>query len=90
MSDYSRRLIIKFSLKKQLSSAELAASLANGGAWTNGMPMSMTLGCSSWRQQHHRQRDLGAPAQLHLGSLPDLASTQPSDEELFGKIMHED
>lgn len=57
--------------------------LANSGAWTNGMPMSMTLGCGTW----------GNNSVSHNVTWKDLInttwvsypieSTQPTDEELF-------
>lgn len=60
-----------------------AQCLANSGAWTNGMPMSMTLGCGTW----------GNNSVSHNVTWKDLInttwvsypipSTQPTDEELF-------
>jgi sulfoacetaldehyde dehydrogenase len=64
--------------------------LANSGAWTNGMPMSMTLGCGIGK-------DWGANISSeniswhHLMNVTWIsfptANTQPTDEELFGDIM---
>lgn len=65
-------------------------SLANSGAWTNGMPMSLTLGCGTW----------GGNSVSHNVTWKDflnytyvsfpIESTQPTDEELFGaKIISE-
>lgn len=61
--------------------------LANSGAWTNGMPMSMTLGCGTW----------GNSSVSHNVTWKDLInttwvsypieSTQPTDEELFPKSV---
>ncbi len=57
--------------------------LANSGAWTNGMPMSMTLGCGTWGNNSVSHnvtwKDLINVAWV---SMP-IPSTQPTDEELF-------
>ena len=57
--------------------------LANSGAWTNGMPMSMTLGCGTWGNNSVSHnvtwKDLINVAWV---SWP-IPSTQPTDEELF-------
>ena len=57
--------------------------LANSGAWTNGMPMSMTLGCGTWGNNsvssNVNWKDL---LNFTWVSYP-ISSTQPSDEELF-------
>lgn len=46
--------------------------LANSGAWTNGMPMSMTLGCGSWGgEQHNIECNLGTSIELHLDIVSD-------------------
>lgn len=62
-------------------------SLANSGAWTNGFPMSMTLGCGTW----------GFNSISHNATWKDLLnftymskpipSTQPTDEELFPEAV---
>ncbi|MCT4566116.1 MAG: aldehyde dehydrogenase family protein [Maledivibacter sp.] len=64
--------------------------LANSGAWTNGMPMTLTLGCGSWGGNISS----GNITWEHLinttwVSAP-IESTQPTDEELFGDIMLKD
>lgn len=62
-----------------------AQSLANSGAWTNGYPMSMTVGCGTW----------GHNSVSHNVTWKDLInftrvsrvipSTEPADEELFSE-----
>jgi sulfoacetaldehyde dehydrogenase len=63
--------------------------LANSGAWTNGMPMTLTLGCGTWGG-NSTTSNINWEHMLNYTwvSFP-IPSTQPSDEELFGAIMHE-
>ncbi len=62
--------------------------LANSGSWTNGMPMTLTLGCGSWggnvASENITWRNL---INVTWVSAP-IESTQPSDEELFGEVMN--
>jgi sulfoacetaldehyde dehydrogenase len=63
--------------------------LANSGAWTNGIPMSLTLGCGTW----------GKNSVSHNVTWKDLInttwvswpipSTQPTDEDLFPASVRE-
>ncbi len=65
--------------------------LANSGAWTNGMPMTMSLGCGTWGG-NSTSENITWKHLLNMTwvSYP-IASTQPSDEELFGaEVMQED
>ncbi len=64
--------------------------LANSGAWTNGMPMSMTLGCGSWGGNSTTSNVTWEHLLNHTWVSYPIPSTQPSDEELFGTIMYED
>jgi len=61
--------------------------LANSGAWTNGLPMSMTLGCGTWGgnsvSHNVTWRDL---LNYTYVSYP-IPSTQPTDEELFDEAI---
>lgn len=61
-----------------------AQSLGNSGSWTNGMPMSMTVGCSTWGgnsvSHNVNWKDL---LNYTYVSFP-IPSTEPTDEELFG------
>jgi sulfoacetaldehyde dehydrogenase len=63
--------------------------LANSGAWTNGMPMTLTLGCGTWGG-NAASENISWKHLLNytLVSTP-IEINKPSDEELFGKIMHE-
>jgi sulfoacetaldehyde dehydrogenase len=63
--------------------------LANSGAWTNGMPMSMTLGCGSWGGNSTTANVTWEHLLNYTWVSFPIPSTQPSDEELFGTIMYE-
>lgn len=67
-----------------------AQSFGNSGSWTNGMPMSMTVGCSTWGgnsvSHNVNWKDL---LNYTYVSFP-IPSTEPTDVELFGeKIIKE-
>jgi len=64
--------------------------LANSGAWTNGMPMSMTLGCGTWGGNSTSSNVTWEHLLNYTWVSYPIPSTQPTDEELFGTIMHED
>ena len=61
--------------------------LANSGAWTNGMPFTLTLGCGTWggniSSENITWRHL---LNMTWVSFP-IASRQPSDEDLFSKAV---
>jgi sulfoacetaldehyde dehydrogenase len=61
--------------------------LANSGAWTNGMPMTLTLGCGTWggnaSSSNITWKDL---LNITWVSSP-IESSMPTNEELFGEIM---
>lgn len=82
--------IIEYATKTKVSRIMVnqPQCLANSGAWTNSMPMSMTLGCGKGKEWggniscdnmswHHLMN-------VTWISFPH-ASNQPTDEELFGK-----
>jgi sulfoacetaldehyde dehydrogenase len=64
--------------------------LANSGAWTNGMPMSMTLGCGSWGGNSVSENVTWKHLLNYTWVAYEIPSTQPTDEQLFGTIMYED
>ena len=64
--------------------------LANSGAWTNGMPMSMTLGCGTWGGNSTSSNVTWEHLLNYTWVSYPIPSTQPSDVELFGSIMYED
>ncbi|EIW20507.1 MULTISPECIES: aldehyde dehydrogenase family protein [Pelosinus] len=61
--------------------------LANSGAWTNGMPMTLTLGCGTWggnaSSSNITWKDL---LNITWVSSP-IEHNMPTDEEIFGEIM---
>ena len=58
-------------------------SLSNSGSWTNGMPMTLTLGCGTWGG-NIASENINWKHLLNTTwvSFP-IADKQPSDEELF-------
>jgi sulfoacetaldehyde dehydrogenase len=64
--------------------------LANSGAWTNGMPMSMTLGCGPWGGNTTNANVTWEHLLNYTWVSYPIPSTQPTDEELFGKVMDEE
>ena len=59
--------------------------LANSGAWTNGMPMSLTLGCGSWGGNSTSSNVTYEHMLNYTWVSYPVESNKPSDEELFGK-----
>ncbi len=64
--------------------------LANSGAWTNGMPMSMTLGCGTWGGNTSSSNITWEHLLNYTWVSYPIPSTLPTDLELFGKVMQED
>jgi sulfoacetaldehyde dehydrogenase len=64
--------------------------LANSGAWTNGMPMSMTLGCGSWGRTSTTANVTWEHLLNYTWVSYPIPSTMPTDRELFGTIMDEE
>ncbi|MCX5776867.1 MAG: aldehyde dehydrogenase family protein [Candidatus Firestonebacteria bacterium] len=63
--------------------------LGNSGAWTNGMPMTMTLGCGTWGGNISSSNITWEHMLNYTWVSYPIPSTQPTDEELFGTIMNE-
>ncbi len=63
--------------------------LANSGAWTNGMPMSMTLGCGTWGGNISSENINWKSLLNYTWVAYEIENTMPTDEELFGKVMYE-
>jgi sulfoacetaldehyde dehydrogenase len=60
--------------------------LANSGAWTNGMPMSLTLGCGSWGGNSTSSNVNWEHLLNYTWLSYPVPSNQPTDEELFGNL----
>ena len=64
--------------------------LANSGAWTNGMPMSMTLGCGTWGGNSTSSNVTWEHLLNYTWVSYPIPSTLPTDLELFGTVMQEE
>lgn len=62
-------------------------SLANSGSWTNGMPMTLTLGCGSWGGNSTTSNVNWEHLLNYTWVAFPIANSQPTDEELFGAAM---
>lgn len=60
--------------------------LANSGAWTNGMPMSLTLGCGSWGGNSTCSNVTWEHLLNYTWISYPIPTNKPSDEELFGDL----
>ena len=61
--------------------------LANSGAWTNGMPMTLTLGCGTWGGNASSQNITWKNLLNTTWVSAPIEAKMPSDEALFGEIM---
>ena len=64
-------------------------ALANSGSWTNGMPMTLTLGCGSWGRNSTSDNVTWEHLLNYTWISYPIPSAQPSDEALFGAVMRE-
>jgi sulfoacetaldehyde dehydrogenase len=64
--------------------------LANSGSWTNGMPMTLTLGCGSWGRNSSSSNVTWEALLNYTWISYPIPNTQPSDAELFGAVMDEE
>ncbi len=63
--------------------------LANSGAWTNGMPVTLTLGCGSWGGNISSENITWKHLLNTTWVSSPIPSTQPADEELFDAKIRE-
>lgn len=61
--------------------------LANSGAWTNGMPFTMTLGCGSWGGNSTTENVTWKHLLNYTWVSYPTANNKPSDVELFGDYV---
>lgn len=61
--------------------------LANSGAWTNGMPMTLTLGCGSWGGNAASENITWKHLLNHTWVSAPIPENKPTDEELFGSLI---
>ncbi|QZY56042.1 aldehyde dehydrogenase family protein [Crassaminicella profunda] len=88
-NDEERILALALNTKTSRLMVRQPQCLANSGAWTNGMPMTLTLGCGTWGGNIASEN----VTWKHLINVTwvssPIESTQPTDEELFGDIMNQ-
>jgi sulfoacetaldehyde dehydrogenase len=60
-------------------------SLSNSGAWTNGMPVTLTLGCGTWGGNISSENITWKHLINKTWVSFPIESKQPKDEELFSK-----
>jgi len=61
--------------------------LANSGAWTNGIPMSMTLGCGTWGHNSVSHNVTWKDLLNYTYVYRPIPNTKPTDEELFDEAI---
>ena len=61
--------------------------LANSGAWTNGMPVTLTLGCGTWGGNIASENVSWKHLMNTTWVSSPIANRQPSDEELFSESV---
>ena len=61
--------------------------LANSGSWTNGMPMSLTLGCGTWGGNVSSSNITWRNMLNYTWVSFPISNRQGSDEELFGEFL---
>ncbi len=61
--------------------------LANSGAWTNGMPTTLTLGCGSWGGNISSENITWKHLINTTWVSSPIANRQPTDEELFSESV---
>jgi sulfoacetaldehyde dehydrogenase len=62
--------------------------LANSGAWTNGMPVTMSLSCGTWGN-NISTKNVTYHEFMNVSWLSyPIPSYQPSDEEIFGEFYN--
>ena len=62
-------------------------SLANSGAWTNGMPTTLTLGCGTWGGNIASENVTFKHLLNTTWVAFPIANRQPSDEDLFSEAV---
>ncbi|WP_422048126.1 aldehyde dehydrogenase family protein [Shimia sp.] len=65
-------------------------SKANAGAWTNGMPMTSSLGCGIWGGNITNENVTMKHMMNYTWVSRPIAEDRPSEEELFGEFYGEE
>lgn len=61
--------------------------LANSGAWTNGMPFTLTLGCGSWGGNSTTENVTWKHLLNYTWISYPIEMNKPSEKELFGDLV---
>ena len=86
-TDRNRALTLASKVKVSRVMVNQPQSLSNSGAWTNGMPVTLTLGCGSWgRNMSSENITWKHLLNTTWVSFP-IANKQPTDEELFSESV---
>ena len=80
--------IMELSLKTKTSRVMVRQPqcLANSGSWSNGMPITLTLGCGTWGGNISSE-NINWKHFINVTWVSIPLSQIPTDEELFGKVM---
>lgn len=83
--------ILEYALKTKTSRLMVRQPqcLSNSGAWTNGMPMTLSLGCGTWGGNISSDNITWEKLLNTTWVSYPIPSNQPTDEELFGNVMYE-
>lgn len=83
--------ILEYALKTKTSRLMVRQPqcLANSGAWTNGMPMTLSLGCGTWGGNISSDNITWKKLINTTWVSYPTAFNQPTDQELFGEVMND-
>ncbi|SDJ94870.1 aldehyde dehydrogenase family protein [Natronincola ferrireducens] len=88
---FNQARVEEFALKTKTSRIMVRQPqcLANSGAWTNGMPMTLTLGCGTWGGNISSENITWKQLINVTWVSSPIENTMPTDEELFGEVMND-
>ncbi|MDW7668835.1 MAG: aldehyde dehydrogenase family protein [Bacillota bacterium] len=83
--------ILKYALEMKTSRLMVRQPqcLANSGAWTNGMPMTLSLGCGTWGGNISSENITWKHLINTTTVSYEIPGSEIPDEEIFGSIMNE-
>lgn len=87
---FDEEKILKYSINTRTSRVMVRQPqcLSNSGAWTNGMPITLTLSCGTWGGNITTENIYWRHfVNITWVSIP-FDAVIPSDEELFGDVMY--
>lgn len=86
-SDRERALKLAAKVRVSRVMVNQPQSLSNSGAWTNGMPVTLTLGCGTWGGNIASENITWKHLLNTTWVSFPLANKQPSDEVLFSEAV---